>query len=198
MNDNGQSGTREQILKAALHLFAERGYPQTSMDEIAKEVGVTKPAIYHYFDSKEKLFQALVELAKAEQRRRLDEARAKNLPLPELLEYIINAALAMVREEPDWVRMMIRVNSYAHELADLVDLAALEREMHDEDTALLADALAGARLRPGLSVGDFVDFYHGVLYSLMSRCFLMSGLLDREDIAANLRDLILYGALARP
>jgi AcrR family transcriptional regulator len=197
MNDTGQPRTREHILRAALHLFAERGYPQTSMDEIAKEVGVTKPAIYHYFDSKEKLFQALVELAKVEQRRRIEEARAKNLPLPELLEYLIGAALAMIRDEPDWVQMMFRVNSYAHELGKLLDLAAVQREIHAEEVALFADAIADARLRPGLTIGDFVDFYHGVVYSLMSRCFLMGDFLDSERLAARVRDMILYGALAR-
>jgi AcrR family transcriptional regulator len=44
-------------------LFAERGYADVTMDEIAAEVGVTKPLLYNYFGNKERLYIACMEQA---------------------------------------------------------------------------------------------------------------------------------------
>jgi AcrR family transcriptional regulator len=48
----------EQTLNAAHGLFAERGYAAVTMEEIAAEVGVTKPLLYNYFGNKERLYIA--------------------------------------------------------------------------------------------------------------------------------------------
>jgi AcrR family transcriptional regulator len=67
-------GERErQMLEAAGRLFAERGFDGVSMDEIADAVGITKPMLYAYFDSKEGLFTACMERAA---RPLLDSVRA--------------------------------------------------------------------------------------------------------------------------
>lgn len=53
----------EQTLAAAHGLFAERGYADVKMDEIAAAVGVTKPLLYNYFGNKERLYIACMERA---------------------------------------------------------------------------------------------------------------------------------------
>ena len=53
----------EQTLTAAHGLFAERGYADVKMDEIAAAVGVTKPLLYNYFGNKERLYIACMERA---------------------------------------------------------------------------------------------------------------------------------------
>jgi AcrR family transcriptional regulator len=50
--------TKENIILAALRLFLLRGYKNVSLIDVAKEVGITKGGIYHYFGSKEELFHA--------------------------------------------------------------------------------------------------------------------------------------------
>ncbi len=54
---------RARILKAALRTFSEKGYHQTTMDDIAKRLGVSKGALYLYFPSKEELFRGCYETA---------------------------------------------------------------------------------------------------------------------------------------
>lgn len=51
----------EQALLAAHTLFAERGYAAVTMDEVAGEVGVTKPLLYNYFGNKEQLYIACMK-----------------------------------------------------------------------------------------------------------------------------------------
>jgi AcrR family transcriptional regulator len=53
-----------QMVAAAERLFSERGYHGVSMDEIAAASGISKPMLYEYFGSKEKLFLACVERAR--------------------------------------------------------------------------------------------------------------------------------------
>ncbi len=54
---------RSRILDAANKVFAERGYHEATMEDIAKRLGVSKGAIYLYFSSKEDLFEAMVKTA---------------------------------------------------------------------------------------------------------------------------------------
>ena len=50
-----------RILGAALRVFSEKGYHETSMENIAQALGVSKGALYLYFGSKEELFEAICE-----------------------------------------------------------------------------------------------------------------------------------------
>jgi AcrR family transcriptional regulator len=52
-----------EMLEVAGRLFGQRGYNDVSMEEIAAAAGVSKPMVYAYFESKEGLFLACVELA---------------------------------------------------------------------------------------------------------------------------------------
>jgi len=53
--------TRSRILKAAARIFAERGYYETSIADIAAEAGIGRPSFYYYFDDKEKTARALFD-----------------------------------------------------------------------------------------------------------------------------------------
>ena len=55
--------TREQLLDAAEQVFRERGVGHASLAEVADAAGVTRGAIYHHFESKVELFQALMARA---------------------------------------------------------------------------------------------------------------------------------------
>lgn len=50
-----------ELLEAALRIFAERGYANTRLEEIAAAAGVTKGTIYHYFATKEELLLRAIE-----------------------------------------------------------------------------------------------------------------------------------------
>lgn len=52
--------TQEHILKVATRLFSARGFANVSIRDICDEAGVTAPTVYHYYQNKEALFQAVV------------------------------------------------------------------------------------------------------------------------------------------
>ena len=53
--------TRTQLIDAAATVFGRRGFVAASLDEVAEEAGLTKGAVYSNFDSKEDLFQAVID-----------------------------------------------------------------------------------------------------------------------------------------
>lgn len=69
--------TRKAIIDAAIRLFAEKGFEQTSMAELARAAGVGKGTIYGYFQAKEEIFlaycEAEIDFAFAALDRKLDE-----------------------------------------------------------------------------------------------------------------------------
>ena len=58
--------TKRKIIKTALRIFLQKGYDRASMNEIARETGVTKGGIYHHFESKEHLFRDALAFITAE------------------------------------------------------------------------------------------------------------------------------------
>ena len=61
--------TRRAVLAAARSSFGQKGYAQTSVDEIAAAARVTKGAVYHHFAGKEALFRAVYVEVEAEAQR---------------------------------------------------------------------------------------------------------------------------------
>ena len=57
--------TRQALIETATRLFAARGYANTSIDAVLEESGVSRGALYHHFDGKEALFEAVLEATEA-------------------------------------------------------------------------------------------------------------------------------------
>ena len=70
--------TKERILETALELFAQSGYLGTSMNDIAKKLGITKAALYKHYTSKQEILDRIVE-----RMNRMDYARAEEYEMPE-------------------------------------------------------------------------------------------------------------------
>lgn len=77
-----RQATREALLLAARHHFAERGYADTNTPEVVAEAGVTRGALYHHFADKKSLFRAVVEAEHARLAEAINEAADSDEPGP--------------------------------------------------------------------------------------------------------------------
>lgn len=68
--------TKRLILEKALELFTDRGYEGSSMDDIAKAVGIRKASLYAHFEGKERIFSAIFEDILAEYTHTIGELTA--------------------------------------------------------------------------------------------------------------------------
>src|ERR687897_2920031 len=62
---------RERILDAANALFAERGYEEVSIEDVAKAAGVTRGLVHHYFGGRKDVYLALLERVGAQREEEL-------------------------------------------------------------------------------------------------------------------------------
>ena len=76
MTNPESNDTRNRILEAAVHVFAEKGYHETRMDDIVNESKTSKGSIYFYFPSKQDIFFGLIETFTGLLENRLEQAIA--------------------------------------------------------------------------------------------------------------------------
>jgi AcrR family transcriptional regulator len=86
----------EQLLEVAEKVFAMQGYQGASIEDIAREAGVTRPVVYDHFGSKENIYLACVGRARAELERLFDEAAGASKDPRDRLWRGINAYLEFV------------------------------------------------------------------------------------------------------
>jgi AcrR family transcriptional regulator len=60
---NGAAGRREQILHTAQKLFADKGFRETNLNDVATQLGFRRQAVYHYFRSKDEILYELIDRA---------------------------------------------------------------------------------------------------------------------------------------
>ena len=76
----GYEDQRDMILNQAAALFARRGYPATSMNEVAEACGLSKPTLYHYFKDKYNLLVHIADGHVSRLQALVEEVEAQNLP----------------------------------------------------------------------------------------------------------------------
>lgn len=109
---------RRQLLARATELFATHGYDELSMAKIAREAGVSKPLLYHYFPNKRELFEAVLGQAAEEHlaRIRTDET----LPPVEQLTAALAAFLAWIDDNKGAYEKLMR-SAGIPEVRELID-----------------------------------------------------------------------------
>lgn len=113
-----KSDRRLQLLSAAEHLFAERGFLAVRLEDIGSAAGVSGPAIYRHFPNKESL---LVELLVGISARLLEGARdvrARNSDAAAALDGLIDFHLDFAVGEPDLIRIQDRDLAHLPEAAE--------------------------------------------------------------------------------
>ena len=96
--EKAKDDRRIALAAAALDEFYEKGFAAARMEDIAGRAGLSKGAIYLYFDSKEALFEAVVETFAAPNVERLEGAAAMAADVGALIDAIVALAPAIIRE----------------------------------------------------------------------------------------------------
>jgi AcrR family transcriptional regulator len=140
LRERKRTRTRHMIQSEALRLFAERGYAQTTVDEIADAAAISPRTFFRYFPSKEDvvLWDEYDPLALE-----LVEARPDDEPLAETLREVIRETLAgLYRRDPE--RLLARVRL----ALSVPDLRARFLDAQTHGVELLAPLLAHKRRAP--------------------------------------------------
>jgi len=148
---------RQQILDVAAGLFAQRGFHGVSVGDIGKAVGVSGPALYKHFDSKDsvlaEMLVAISERLLAEGQQRVAHAEGPAEALAALVDWHVTFALAqpalIVVQDRDWQSLppdaRERVRALQREYVDVwaEQLRRLHRGLHTDRARAMAHAAFG-------------------------------------------------------
>ncbi len=139
------AATRQQILDSAERVFAAKGLAHSTMADIAADAGVSRGAVYWHFDSKNAVFQAILD--RDYDAKRLVCARSQapqeSDPLGRIREILVHF-LQRVVEDPQQ-RRVSEILAHKCELAgELEDLRRLLQETHAESLQGIALSLSNA------------------------------------------------------
>jgi len=129
---------REQIIEAALRVFAQKGFVRATNKDIANEAGITPGLIYHYFESKEALLQAVIEEASPIQSIRSLPPEMLTQSPEILLRFVVGQMLAIAESEP-FLRL---VRVFLPELLHNQNVSPLSLSTLQEATQFLENYLA--------------------------------------------------------
>jgi AcrR family transcriptional regulator len=96
--------TRERIFRAAMQLFADRGFFNTTVEDITEAADVGKGTFFNYFPSKEHVFGVFHEIQLAKVKQVRTAAQAGDLPIRELLRRFMQ----QIAEEPGRSQLLAR------------------------------------------------------------------------------------------
>lgn len=133
------------MLAAALTLFAQRGY-QASMGDVAREAGITRTVLYHYFPSKQRLFLAVLEAQSSELVRHLAPAVAGRGTQTERAREVVDALLVFVQERPEAWRLL-----FDHDLDGEPEVADARRDLHERTMASMGMLFASDMTVAGMA-----------------------------------------------
>jgi AcrR family transcriptional regulator len=144
------SARRTELNRIAARLFAQRGYQGTSLADLAEQLGVQKPSLYHHIDSKEDLLWAVAWEGAEAFHDALDAVPAE-APPGERIRLALRAHLAVVAAQLDIATVFVREWRYL--AGDRRDRFVAERRRYEERVRdLFREGVEGSELRTDLDV----------------------------------------------
>ena len=168
--------TREKILAAACRLFAQHGYENTSLSQVAKEAKVSKALIFWHFDTKEKLFQ--ISLRKTLEPYFISETQLEGLDEKAQLAQVVDEFYDFVRDNMYSVRFFLSLT--VREDKESGDVMARVGELYGMFRGLIADIIERG-LRKGLFHTDSASELEAALIMASMAGILVNQFLNEKD-----------------
>lgn len=186
---------REEVIREAAALFDRRGYHLASMEDIAEAVGVRKPTLYHYFNSKDEILFWIHEEFIDQLIERQERRATQSLPAEQLVLEVMSDILELMETHRGHVRVFFEHHR---------ELPAAEHAAIAAKRATYEAAVAAA-IQRGIEDGRFrpVDVKLATL-ALFGMCnwayqwYRSEGPLRSREIAYAFWDVFINGLSTRP
>ena len=145
---------RHQVFASSMHLFLEKGFRETSMQEIAAASGIGKSTLYDYFNTKDDILLSVVEDGIYDLTELAKQIVSRDLPAAEKIHQVMHAHLEYLLENKEFYdhmmyevqrlgpesqrRIQIRRHAYQDLLCSLVEEATQEGSFRDVNPLLAA------------------------------------------------------------
>jgi AcrR family transcriptional regulator len=191
MGKSKKEALRRTVLEAAAKLFAQRGFGGTNLQDIADALGISRPALYYYFKSKEDILASLVEEVTVFSGHQATElaSKADFNPSETLRQMVFKHAKWLLEHSVEF-RVVDRTEN---------DLPASTRRTHDKAKRALLDNFRRTVER-GIELGHFRPVDATVTaFSIIGMCswtawwFMPEGRVPLDEIAKSIADFAVAG-----
>ena len=137
--------TADRILDAAIDAFGTRGIDSTSLDDLARDLGITKQAILYWFPSKDVLLDAAIDRCALELQARFGRVLVDSADGFDRVEAIVKAAFRLAARRPGMLGLMREINRKGPPASTRMTSAVAA--LLDRAAAWLGAEMAAGRLR---------------------------------------------------
>jgi AcrR family transcriptional regulator len=183
--------TRRRILQAAIRLFARQGFHAVSVDAIVALARVNKRMVYHYFGSKDALFEAaLVEVYQRIEQIEFHAIERGQTPREKLARLLVSY-FAFLDDEPEFTRLLQWENLEKGRHLTKENHLLTKNPFFARFQAIVQDGIASGEFRRDLDVPHLLIHFIGLCFIYHSNRFSLSQSLELDlgDAAEKQRGL---------
>jgi len=184
----------EQILDAAVKLFAKHGYSDADTQLLANELGVGKGTLYRYFPSKRELFLAAADRVMQRLRERIDGCIQGIVDPLERIATALRTYLAFFGEHPDYVELLMQERAQFKDRNEPTYFQH-RKVQRERWRSVYGDLIAQGRIR-AMPVDRIMDVLGNALYGTMFTNYFLGNRKPVDEQAQDILDVIFHGILS--
>ena len=192
---------REEIARAAMHVFAANGVVKTRMADIATAAGIGKGTIYEYFRSKEEIFEQAFVYVFQMTDRHLRQALSETSDPVEKIRLLVDSTLHdFLVNTGDFAAIMMEfwaegIRNRDENIMQIIDLKGIYQKFRDLIASILQDGI-NKKIFRSVDVHSMSSVLIGALDGLMLQWIMDPALIDMKQVAAAAIDSFLNGLKA--
>jgi AcrR family transcriptional regulator len=172
--------TRRRLLQAAIKLFARQGFHAVSVDEIVEQAKVNKRMVYHYFGSKDALFEAaLVEVYGRIESIEFQAFESGHSPT-EKLSHLLESYFQFLDDEPEFTRLLQWENLEKGRHLTKENHLLTKNPFYARFRAIVEDGIAAGEFRKDLDIPHLLIHFIGLCFIYHSNRFSLSQSLELD------------------
>ena len=148
LDEPGEVSVRQRLVDSAILLFTTRGYAATSVREIVEMAGVTKPALYYHFESKEGIYLAILDDLVKFADQGIADSRVKSGTAQERLQAFLLGIYDLFEKRKAGVRMINSVFWGPAQGAPAFDFETFHNKLLEVISEVVTEGIAAGDLRP--------------------------------------------------
>jgi AcrR family transcriptional regulator len=183
---------RDELLAIAARLFAEKGFKNTTVRDIADAAGILSGSLYHHFDSKEAMVDELLDTFQTELWKKYDEIEASDLTPRGKLEAIVRASFDAIDHHHSEVAIFQNDATHLVTFERFAYLDERNNKFRKLWTGLLEAGVASGELRADLDIELVYRFLRDTVWVAV-RWYRPGGELSPSDVADQYLTILLEG-----